>query len=51
VPSIPRKIHNRQEELLNPYTNPNLDSDLSETIGKLGKKIGGMKLNKVKLIN
>lgn len=35
--------------MLNPYVNPNLDSDLSETIGKLNKKIGN-KLNKVKLI-
>lgn len=41
VKSIPRppKAANT-EEALNPYLNPNLDSDLSATIGKLSKSIG-----------
>eukprot|EP00356_Strombidium_inclinatum_P015671 CAMPEP_0170498246 /NCGR_PEP_ID=MMETSP0208-20121228/27260_1 /TAXON_ID=197538 /ORGANISM="Strombidium inclinatum, Strain S3" /LENGTH=84 /DNA_ID=CAMNT_0010775371 /DNA_START=2135 /DNA_END=2389 /DNA_ORIENTATION=+ len=35
VKSTPtRQSHKLREDSLNPYTNPNLDSDLSATIGK-----------------
>ena len=44
VKSIPKQSsNNKKEELLNPYTNPNLDADLSATIGKLSKSIGNRK--------
>ena len=40
VKSIPKpQPYNKNEDLLNPYTNPNLDADLSATIGKLSKRI------------
>ena len=34
------KSTHKQEDMLNPYMNPNLDADLSETIGKVGKLRG-----------
>ena len=34
------KSSHKHEDMLNPYMNPNLDADLSETIGKVGKLRG-----------
>lgn len=43
VKSIPKYHQTKQDDNLNPYLNPNLDSDLSATIGKLSKSIGQRK--------
>ena len=42
VKSQPLKMSviKQQDDPYNPYTNPNLDSDLSMTIGKIAKKKG-----------